>query len=135
MARAKRSKTDSFKSDLERRASKILKHQYETATFPYVTTHVYTADFVDFNNKIVYETKGRFREGEMQKYLAVREQHRDWKFRFIFQNPLCPMPRVRRRKDGTIYKMRDWADEHKFEWCSINNIPEDWRAKDTSARL
>lgn len=88
---------------------------YETTRLEYTTQHTYTPDFSGFTTH--YELKGRFRtSAEAAKYIAVMAAHPKLKFRFVFMDADKPMPGARRRKDGTIYTMGEWADRNNFPY-------------------
>lgn len=74
---------------------------------------------------IYIELKGRFRTtDEAKKYIWIREHLPEGhELVFIFSNPRGPMPRARRRKDGTTRTHADWADEHGFTWYAATEIP------------
>ena len=63
------------------------------------------------------EVKGRFRtREEARKYVEIRKALGKYEdLVFVFQNPNTPMPDSRRRKDGTRYRMKDWAEKNGYD--------------------
>lgn len=115
-----------FEVDLKK---KLKNCRYEPFKIPYTYEAEYIPDFVPKNNdKLLIEAKGRFRtRQEAKKYMAVRDSNPDLEIVFIFYNPKVPMPGTRRRKDGSRQSHADWADKNGFRWCTIRNIPAEWR--------
>ncbi len=86
----------------------------------------YIPDFVDMNNKIIFEVKGYFRtRHDATKYDAVIPEARriGYRFIFIFENPSVAMPGVRVRQNGTRQSVSEWADRHGYEWYPMTMIP------------
>lgn len=92
----------------------------------YVTKHRYSPDFkhVVGNTTYLIESKGRFAETqEATKYLRVRESlPKDYELVFLFQTPTLPMPRAKKRKDGSIATHSSWAEKNGFRWFDIDSI-------------
>lgn len=116
-------------------AKKFTDLAYEPTSIPYWSAHTYTPDFVSPSGRYWFELKGFFRRGEPKKYVDVsRQLHFDRpddinhvpKLVFVFMNPDKKMPGARRRKDGTYYTMKDWADKHKFLWCTADTVKRNW---------
>ena len=110
-----------YRSKLERRvheANPHLLYEPKEHILEYFTDHKYQVDFVDPEEpNIFYEAKGYFRtSGEARKYVEIKEQYPDIEIIFLFQNPFTKMPGARRRKDGTVYTMAEWADKHGFRY-------------------
>ena len=100
---------------------------YEPFTLPYQITTTYKPDFVNVSKRIIFECKGRFGDSaEAAKYVHFRRCNPDWEIIFIFERPECPMPHTRKRKDGSRYRHRDWAEKNKFQWCSPTTIKDEW---------
>ena len=103
---------------------------YESTSIVYWSRHTYTPDFVTPSGRHWFELKGFFRNsGEARKYVDVSKQlHLPGTpvLIFVFMDPDKKMPGARRRKDGTIYTMKDWADKNGFKWCTIDTIKKDW---------
>jgi len=97
--------------------------EHQAEKVPYTVPHNYTPDFQ--KDKILIETKGRFRErSEATKYVYVRDSlPSDMKLVFIFYNPETPMPHAKARKDGTKQTHADWAERNGFEWYREDNFP------------
>tara|TARA_B100001013_G_C24590465_1_gene434567 strand:- start:574 stop:813 length:240 start_codon:yes stop_codon:yes gene_type:complete len=77
------------------------------------------------------ETKGRFWDfAEFNKYLWVHKSlPPDFELVFVFFNPMAPMPRAKKRKDGTKRSHAEWADANGFRWFTENNLPTKWTDK------
>jgi hypothetical protein len=100
---------------------------YEPFTIPYTITTSYKPDFINEEKKIIFEAKGRFKDSaEAAKYIHFRNSNPEWTVIFIFERPECPMPHTRKRKDGTRYRHKDWADKNGFLWCSPSTVKEEW---------
>lgn len=96
----------------------------------------YTPDFVGkpwhnpYTGTIItywYEVKGRCRTfEELKKYIGVRralEEHRPGTIlRFILSNP-----DVKAYPQSKKITLGQWLTKNNFEWCSIDNIPEEWK--------
>ena len=94
----------------------------------YVTQHKYHPDFRYESDGVVYliESKGRFAESsEATKYLRIREcMPENYELVFLFQRPDLPMPRARKRKDGSIATHASWAEKNGFRWYDEETIKE-----------
>jgi hypothetical protein len=92
----------------------------------YVQHKVYEPDFtVETDKGIIYiEVKGRFRDSaEARKYVDIRESLKDTEeLVFLFYDPNTPMPRARRRSDGTKFTMSEWADKNAFRFFDAVSI-------------
>jgi hypothetical protein len=92
----------------------------------YVTKHKYSPDFKYTAGDITYliESKGRFAEShEATKYIRIRECLPErYELVFLFQTPSLPMPRAKKRKDGSIATHASWADKNGFRWFDIDTI-------------
>lgn len=111
--------------DLHKGAMKGL--PYESIKVPYTIDTTYTPDFVNEDKKILFEAKGRFEDSkEAAKYTHFAQCHPEWQLIFIFENPNTPMPRAKRRLNGTRFSHSDWADKHGFDWCSPKTVKEEW---------
>ena len=101
--------------------------EYHTNTIPYTQQKLYEPDF-QFDTKhgtIYIEAKGRFRDSaEARKYVDIRQcMGRLNELVFIFYEPNTPMPRARRRNDGTKFTMADWADKNNFRYFTVRTVP------------
>jgi hypothetical protein len=119
----------SFRSRFEENVAKELeKHgwQYESEKIIYTipeSEHKYTPDFS--KKETCVETKGRFvSRAEAEKYIHIRSSNQDRRLVFVFQNPNCPMPGAKRRKDGTIFTMADWAERWGFDYFTLSTLSE-----------
>lgn len=95
----------------------------------YYSKHTYHPDFVKMIDGITWlvEAKGRFWDSkEYSKYLWVREcLPEDHKLVFIFYNPEHPMPRAKKRRDGTKRTHGEWATDNNFDWYTKDTFPEE----------
>ena len=100
---------------------------YHTENVSYVQQKIYEPDFIlvkDFGT-ILIEAKGRFRDSEeARKYLDIRKSLILDELVFLFYDPKTPMPRARRRKDGTKFTMAEWADKNGFRYYTVETITE-----------
>lgn len=104
---------------------------YHPCTVPYIQEKNYHPDFVFYNEGRTYyiEAKGRFREqAEARKYIDVKNcLQPNEELVFVFQNPNNKMPNAKMRRDGTTRTMADWANYHKFFWCTPKTLPQEWK--------
>lgn len=82
---------------------------------PGYVTRKYTPDFF-LENGVIIEAKGRFTVKDRKIALAMKEQGRDIRLVFQFDNKLS-------RKSTTRYT--EWCDKHDIE-CAVKEIPEEW---------
>lgn len=100
---------------------------------PYTVEHTYHTDFIHHdkeNDKVIYlEAKGRFWDyAEYNKYVWVKEAlSENEELVFLFAEPHAAMPGVKKRKDGTKFSHKEWAEKHGFRWYDEFNLPEEWR--------
>lgn len=94
----------------------------------YITPHKYSPDFkYQIGDKIyLIESKGRFSESnEATKYIHIREHlPENYELVFLFQRPDLPMPRARKRKDGSIATHASWSEKNGFLWFDEETIKE-----------
>ena len=112
--------------NLHHGALSALKHEGMTATCDVIIRgRKYTPDFVSGDRLL--EAKGRFRDrDEANKYIHIKAN--GYRVCFIFQNPKTPLAWAQKRKKcGTKMSHAEWADKNGFEYCGMNNIPEEWR--------
>jgi hypothetical protein len=102
---------------------------HHTKKIPYISSHHYEPDFSKDTGDItlLVEVKGRFRENrEAGKYIAVREcLPTDHELIFIFQDSNKPMPFAKKRKDGTKFTHKEWAERNEFRYyCCKEGLPD-----------
>lgn len=87
-----------------------------------ISGKTYQPDFVDPHNpNIVYEAKGYFRTfEEAKKYIHVRMCHPNIIIRFIVGRSNS------RAYPQSKQTMGDWLTKQGFEWCTEDNVPEEW---------
>lgn len=93
----------------------------------YTTEAVYNPDFT-FKDKpwLLVEAKGRFMGGskEAAKYVWVKKCHPGFEIVFIFEKPNnVAYPGCRRRADGSILTIGEWASKNGFAFLTHKNIP------------
>jgi len=97
---------------------------YHTISRAYIQPKMYEPDFVI--GTYLIEAKGRFRDSEeARKYIDIRRSL--WageELVFVFYHPDTPMPRARRRKDGTKFTMAEWADKNGFRYYTSETVVE-----------
>jgi len=95
--------------------------KYHTGLVHYTQEKIYEPDFVvgDF----LIEAKGRFRDSEeARKYVDIRNSLIHEELVFVFYEPNTPMPRARRRKDGTKFTMAEWANKNGFRFYTVKTV-------------
>jgi hypothetical protein len=121
-----------FDSNLEKKLYAQMKSctYHPAKRIEYIIPKKYEPDFCYNNNgwMTYIEVKGRFRtREEARKYVEVRKALGKYEdLVFVFQNPNTPMPGSRRRKDGSRYRMRDWAEKNGFDWYTPTTLPKEW---------
>lgn len=126
--RRKITKADPYKSGLEKRLAEVLHHcEYEKVKIKYIIPCTYNPDF-SFPDKpwLVIEAKGRFINGssEARKYVEVAKQHKDKEVVFIFEKPTTKAyTGLKRRRDGTIMTLGEWAAKNNFVFFGEKEIP------------
>jgi hypothetical protein len=99
---------------------------------PYTVEHTYHPDFVykDKEGITIYmEAKGRFWDyAEYNKYIWISKAlGPKEELVFLFAMPYAPMPATKRRKDGTKFSHKEWAEKNNFRWFSEETLPDEWR--------
>ena len=99
---------------------------FHTDKVHYVQHKVYEPDFTltTTSGIIFIEVKGRFRDSaEARKYVDIRESLKNTEeLVFLFYDSNTPMPRARRRSDGTKFTMSEWADKNGFRFFDAVTI-------------
>ena len=104
--------------------------KYHTDTIEYIQKKTYEPDFKIGN--FLIEAKGRFRDSEeARKYVDIRNSLQvddindvEKELVFVFYHPDTPMPRARRRNDGTKFTMAEWADKNGFRYYTVETVTE-----------
>ena len=119
-----------YRSNFEFEIAKYLDREgiafdYEKHKLSYIvpeTKRTYTPDWeLKGNEKIIYESKGRFSGADRKKMLLVRECNPDITIRMIFQNSDVRISKASK----TTYA--DWCDKNGIEWCDFRRgIPKTW---------
>lgn len=114
-----------FEKEVYEKLFKGTDYEYEPLSIPYVMSHKYNPDFVKKSHpKILIEIKGRFEDNrEARKYVEFRKCNPEYVILFIFQKPENRMPSAQKRKDGTYYTMREWAEKQGFHWYTVDTFP------------
>lgn len=103
-----------YRSKYEAKVHKCLPEtEYETLKLEYIQKRVYTPDFIDYDNKIVYEAKGHFTPSDRTKMKNVRDQNPGWTYVLIFMNPNNKISKISK----TTYAK--WAEKNNFEWIQL----------------
>ena len=105
----------------ERLSARLLKlgFKYEPYKIDYKvpeTKHKYTPDFVQ--GKLIYELKGRFTAQDRKKMKLLVEQHPEFDFVMVFQNPNKKI----NKNSKTTYA--DWCNKNNIEWISYKEIDD-----------
>jgi hypothetical protein len=114
-----------FRSGLEEKIAEQLRAngidpKFETIKLPYKVEKncTYTPDF-PVGKRIIIETKGRFQTADRMKMLMVRDQHPEYEFRFIFNNPNARISKVSKTTYGR------WCEKNGFKYAK-ETVPSDW---------
>jgi hypothetical protein len=115
-------KRNQVRSGLEKRIRTYLEEQgipfkYEPCSFPYVTEHKYTPDFLI--NDTYIEAKGRFTATDRKKMLEVKKNNPDIVLCILFQRD-----QTITKSSKTLYST--WAIENGFPHSIGEVIPKTW---------
>jgi len=117
-----------FDSHLERKLGEgVLKDiEYHPDPISYTVPATYTADFKYGN--ILIEVKGFLRVGQPKMYRCIAEKCEElgFEFVFLFENPEKKMVGARKRKDGTVLTLGEWADKVGIRWFTEDTIHQLW---------
>lgn len=118
-----------YKSGLEQELHegplKSCDYEPPTSRQLYTTEHYYYPDFVHPNApSVLFEAKGRFRTySEAQKYINVKRSNPHLTIVFVFPNPhQRAYAQCRKRADGTVLSLAEWAEKQGFEWATPKTI-------------
>ena len=78
------------------------------------TPHHYTPDFV--KDDIIYELKGRWTAQDRKKIRLLVEQHPEYKFVMVFQNPNIKIT----KNSKTSYA--DYCNKYKISWMHYKDL-------------
>lgn len=89
---------------------------YEPWSMPYSVPRKYTPDFVRGN--VIMEVKGYFREGDTQKYRAIKEQcwNENKRFIMLLQNS------NKKVRKGSHLTMAGWCDKNGIPWYDLETV-------------
>lgn len=117
-----------YKSEFEYRlhTGPMKRHEYEPkgSGLSYVIEgKTYNPDYVCADDpNILYEAKGYFRtHAEAMKYVHVLRSNPDKVIRFIITDP------KKRAYPQVKMTMGDWLTKHGFEWCTEDDVPDEWK--------
>lgn len=116
----KKNSSAQFRSKFEERMSKRLLKLgfiYEPYKIEYKipeSNHFYTPDFV--RGKLIYELKGRFTAIDRKKMKLLVEQHPEFDFVMVFQNPNIKI----NKNSKTTYAM--WCEKNNIEWIPAKEL-------------
>ena len=113
---SRKSKKSKFRSIFEEETAKVLEgFEYEPFTVPYTTHRNYRPDFVHMASDTLVECKGFFREGDTQKYKAVRDSLESYQ-RLVFVL-MGPNKKVRK---GSKLTMGQWCSKEGFDFYTLD---------------
>ena len=116
----RRSKKSKYRSGIEEDTAKQLPgFEYEPYMVPYITHRNYKPDFVHEASSTLVECKGFFREGDTQKYKAVRDSL-EGSQRLVFVL-MGPNKKVRK---GAKMTMAEWCEKEGFPWYTLDTLKE-----------
>lgn len=119
-----------YKNEYEYELSKLLRgweYEDKAAAVDYIVPKTYNPDFT--NNKhpwLLIEAKGIFLGGkeEARKYVEMRRCNPDKEVFFIFEDPMKKAYQgCKRRIDGSILTLAEWASSNNFPFCHCTEIP------------
>ena len=117
----RKSRSNNFRSNFEYDVNQQLKakgFEYETSKYAYQVPRVYTPDFIHPSG-ILVECKGFFREGDTQKYKAIKDcLPEDNELVFVLMKP------EQKVRKGTKLTMATWCEKHGLKWYSLDNLDE-----------
>jgi len=117
---SRKSKKSKFRSIFEEETAKVLEgFEYEPFTIPYTTHRNYRPDFVHMASDTLVECKGFFREGDTQKYKAVRDSLESYQ-RLVFVL-MGPNKKVRK---GSKMTMSEWCEKEGLSWYTLDTLEE-----------
>lgn len=121
--RPKKAHNGKYRSGLEKKFAESLPRklmEYEPFDVAYVTYRKYKPDFV-YKDKLLVECKGFFREGDTQKYKAIREciaGIAGMELIFVLSDPHKKV-----RKGGKL-TMGQWCDKEGFKHYTLETTDE-----------
>jgi len=119
--RSTKSRSKNFRSNFEQDVNQQLKSKgfdYESNKYAYQVPRVYTPDFIHPSGLLV-ECKGFFREGDTQKYKAIKDcLPSDHELVFVLMKP---NQKVRK---GAKLTMAQWCEKHGLKWYSLETLEE-----------
>jgi hypothetical protein len=105
--------------------------EFHPKGIPYTVEKVYNPDFKKVIDGYTYyiEAKGRFWDAdEYSKYKWARDSMSDREeIVFLFYNENAPMPRSKKRKDGTKMSHGEWAEKNGFQYFNRDTLPEEFK--------
>jgi hypothetical protein len=119
--KSRKSRLGNFRSEFEQNVNAQLQREgftYESEKFSYQVPRVYTPDFIHPND-ILVECKGFFREGDTQKYKAIKDCLPC--FHELVFVLMKPNQKVRK---GAKLTMAEWCDKHEIKWYTIDTLEE-----------
>lgn len=134
--RGRKSKKDSYRSQLERDFAKNLKKRsvnfdYESIKIPYVIHHDYHPDFIiekQDGSLMILEAKGYLNSDDRRKMLAVKECNPHLDIRFIFQDS------SKKIRKGSKTTYGDWSKKNGFPFAD-KTLPAVWRREIKSTKI
>jgi hypothetical protein len=114
-------KNGRYRSGLEKKFAEALPArlmQYEPFDVSYVTYRKYKPDFV-YKEKVLVECKGFFREGDTQKYKAIRDcisEIAGMELIFVLSDPHKKV-----RKGGKL-TMGQWCDKEGLKHYTLDSV-------------
>lgn len=109
-----------FRSGFEQRMAELRPDLfYEKKPYSYVVQEErkYTPDFVNEDESIWYETKGRLTAADRKKMLQVKKHYPDQRIVFVFQ---APNNKLTKAPNSQTYEQ--WALKNGFEVMSVKEM-------------
>ena len=114
----KRKSIGKYRSGLEKKFADALPSKfmdYEPYDVPYTTFRNYKPDFV-YKDIVLIECKGFFREGDTQKYKAIKRCLKFDELVFLLSDP------KKRQRKGAKMNMGEWCEKEGIRWYTLDTV-------------
>lgn len=119
-----------YKNEYEYNLGQLLitwTYEDKSAIVDYIIPKTYNPDFTNSRYPwLLLEAKGVFLGGkeEARKYVEMRKCNPDKQVLFIFEDPYKkPYSGCKKRKDGSVMTLAEWAANNSFPFCHAAKIP------------
>lgn len=118
--RSRKYPSSKYRSGFEEEVSKLLpkEFKYESEKMEYNIPRTYTPDFVH-ESGVYLELKGYFRDGDTQKYKAIRDcLPADHELIFVLMKP------EQKVRKGSKLTMSGWCEKEGIRWYTSETLDE-----------